>query len=240
MTRTELLKVAKPIIFNTPMVRAILDGRKTMTRRIVKPQPQRFFEVCDTEGNFHLYDVEWGLGRIYPPYQVGDILYVRETWQSFFPEEVTPNHQQGARSFSGIPAEIAKGHYMYFYYRADGEVPEHPQYGKANWRPSIHMPKEAARIFLCVKNVKVEQLQDITPQDVLKEGVINSICDRCLDLTGDCKPQKDVDVFCGNEEQLVEQFADLWDSIYQSRGHGWDKNDWVFAYEFKRVEVEEE
>lgn len=242
----------KPILFDTEMVKVILEGRNTQTRR--NPFHFKFKEGYNP--NFSGYSLgEYCTGcinsgvvlysrrgdgrwtqvteRVMPRYQVGDTLYVRETWQSFFPEEVTKNHQQGPRSFSGIPAEAAKGHYMYFYYRADGEL-ENPK-GKARWRPSIHMPREAARIFLKVTDVRVERLQDITPADVLKEGIINSICERCIDFIGDCRPQRDVDMFCGNDEQLVEQFADLWDSIYSKRGYGWDSNPWVFVYGFERI-----
>ena len=71
----------KPILFNTEMVRAILDGKKSCTRRLVKPQPQGYFEV--NENPVYIYDTDWNQGKITPPYQPGDILYVRETWHKY-------------------------------------------------------------------------------------------------------------------------------------------------------------
>lgn len=191
----------KPILFNTEMVRAILDGRKTQTRRIIKPQPDRFFEVCDTQGNFHLYDVEWGLGSIYPRYQIGDILWARETWQDMSNDE---------------------GDYVYL---ADGDR------GLTNWsvttkqikwRPSIYMPREAARIFLRVTNVRVERLRDIGGQghhdDLFKEGAY-----QIGDSTG---------------REMLQRFAELWNSTIEKKDLdtcGWEANPWVWVYEFERV-----
>lgn len=124
----------KPILFNTQMVRAILDGRKTCTRRIVKPQPT----------------AHYGVQCIKPPYQPGDILYVRETWSLRFDGEK-------------------------YFYRADKNTSREEKrlldYNDVKWRPSIHMPKEAARIWLKVTNVRVERLQDISGEDLIKEGI---------------------------------------------------------------------
>ena len=231
MTKSELLKTAKPILFSGEMVRAILEGRKTMTRRVVKPQ-----NIFACEGKY-IFDVVDQVLRcthcggwvakfdnrtaFLPPHCPGDILYVRETWQSFFPEEVTPHHQQGARSFSGVPAETAKGHYMYFYYRADGEVPDNPEREKANWLPSIHMPKVAARIFLRVKSVRAERVQDITEEDAIAEGMSKTLVDGVVFISAK-----------GN-------FHVFWDSLNIKRGYGWDTNPWVWVIEFERVKVDE-
>ena len=135
----------KPILFNTEMVRAILDGTKTVTRRVVKPQPTEQEENPQkvTSGNwyFDIPDRHFGgiracVGPYRPPYRPGDILYVRETWAVWSRTE-------------GTAPEI--------HYKADGEVlPD------VKWRPSIHMPREAARIFLRVTDVRVERLQEIT------------------------------------------------------------------------------
>jgi hypothetical protein len=143
------------------------------------------------EGNFHLYDVDWGLGRIYPPYQVGDYLYVRETWQRETEFE------------------------WCFNYKASDE---NLKVGK--WHSSIYMPKKAARLFIKVTAYKIEQLQDITEEDAEKEGVKAYGPNNCS----------------GTSARIA--FAELWDSIYQSRGHGWDKNDWVIATTFERVIAE--
>jgi len=129
-----------PILFNMKMVRAILDGRKSCTRRIIKPQPQGYFEV--SEEPLYIYDTDGKQGKITPPYQPGDILYVRET-------------------FIQAAAHI-------FWYKADDK----PWMSKdLLWKPSIHMPKEAARIWLKVTDVRVERLQEITEAQAQAEGI---------------------------------------------------------------------
>ena len=142
----------KQILFSTPMVKAIIDGNKRMTRRAMKPQP-----VLDGEGMWQWKDCQWkdgGLGfpksgiEDYSPYKVGDVMWVRETW-----------------------AEMPYG----FVYRADEEEPEgwDPD---DRWNPSIHMPKGAARLFLRVTDVRVERLTSITGNlDELEREGINSI-----------------------------------------------------------------
>lgn len=145
----------KPILFNTEMVRAILDGRKTVTRRLVKFLSRKNPNWTGyVKNGLMLYN-----GRNEPcikkaPYHTGDILYVRETW-------------------CGLPVNEAghfRGHPIY-YYRADGDL--RPEGWRGAWHPSIHMPKEAARIWLKAMNVRVERLQDITPKDAENEGVGN-------------------------------------------------------------------
>ena len=130
----------KPILFNTQMVHAILDGRKTQTRRIVKPQPQSY----SFDGRVYVFN-EGELPK--PQYQPGDILYVRETWA----ENTIPH----------------SGNYAGIEYRADYYGGREPI---LRWRPSIHMPREAARIFLRVTDVRVERLQHITRADAISEG----------------------------------------------------------------------
>lgn len=129
-----------PILFNMEMVRSILDGRKSCTRRIIKPQPQGYFEV--SEEPLYIYDTDGKQGKITPPYQPGDILYVRETWKQ------APNG---------------------YYYYEDWQRNDIADITK--WKPSIHMPKEAARIWLKVTDVRAERLQDITGLSVKKEGI---------------------------------------------------------------------
>lgn len=86
------------------------------------------------------------------------IFYVKETWQSFFPDRVAASHQRGPQSF-GVPHENTKGNYKYFYYRADGELPDHPKYGVAHWRSAREMPFKAARIFLKVRKIKQDTIE---------------------------------------------------------------------------------
>ena len=190
----------KPILFNTEMVRAILDGRKSCTRRVVKPQPT----------------ARYGVQCIKPPYQPGDILYVRETWERF----ECWNCEGDERG--NCPKEPQKsvfdktcGCYMY---RATDEI-----YGDARWHPSIHMPKEAARIWLKVTNVRVERLQEITEVQAQAEG-----CNSGL-LTGACTARG--------------QFEDLWNSTVKKSDldrYGWDASPWVWVIEFERCEKLEE
>ena len=226
----------KPILFNTDMVRAILDGRKTVTRRLVKPQqligilpdkckngmPEEFLKekkfmfkpYCD------MTDAELIKTAYNPQYQPGDILYVRETWTK-------DNHR-----------------YMYRADYADSE--KFYQGGKEvqmKWHPSIHMPKEAARIFLKVKDVRVERLQDITEEQTEDEGfTFTPPCLRQVSEDSYC----DLDGPCTSEIKYCDMSAGelfgkvLWNSTIKKdelEQYGWDANPWVWVIEFERIEV---
>lgn len=207
----------KPILFNTEMVRAILEGRKTVTRRIIKPHLKSKYKyklgfIVDStdkkqEGCYAFGISELG-GRIKcvkPPYKVNDILYVRETW---IPKESEEN------------GKLVKG----FAYKADFTGYE----SMFAWRPSIHMPKEAARIFLKVTDVRVERLQDITLDDCHKEGInieTNSITDG--------------ETLKRHHDFSMEKFETLWDGTIkkdQLNTYGWNANPYVWVIEFERVE----
>jgi len=170
----------KQILFSTPMVRAILEGRKTQTRRVIKPQPQRFFEV--NEEPLYLYDVEWNLGSIYPKYQPGDILWVRETW--------------------GVPISLAGD----IIYKADFVDRKAPLADGEKWRPSIFMPKEAARLWLEVKSARVERIDEASEADALAEGV-----------------------------DTINKFIILWNKFNGKKGFLWSSRCWVWVVEFQRV-----
>lgn len=201
----------KPILFNTEMVRAILEGRKTVTRRVVKPQHKNavgFYVVRNVSGEIVGlidYDEDERQYEQYmkPPYRPGDILYVRETWsRDRFGEHFL------FRAFPGKGMEPEKQD------KAMREL-------KLKWRPSIHMPKKAARIFLRVTGVRVERLKDMTAEDSLREGVK-------LHLAG---------IMAG--EPTLKPFADLWDSTIKYPYHhryGWAANPWVWVIEFERCE----
>lgn len=199
----------KPILFNTQMVRAILDGRKTCTRRIVKPQPT----------------AHYGTQCIKPPYQPGDILYVRETWERFECRNCEGDEK------GNCPKEPKKsvldktcGCYMY---RATDEIS-----GDAKWHPSIHMPKEAARIWLKVTDVRVERLQDITEDGAEAEGAI--------DNRGFIhSPENEYDRIYTAREYFIK----IWDRTIKKSDfdiYGWDVNPWVWVIEFERCEPQEE
>lgn len=205
----------KPILFNkqisTEMVRAILDGRKTCTRRLVKFLPGENSQWTGyIKDGLMLYN-----GRNEPcirkvPYQLGDILYVRETW-------------------CGLPVNEAghmRGHTIY-YYKADGEL--RPKGWRGTWHPSIHMPKEAARIWLKVTDVRVERLQEISEDGAKAEGA-------------NFENGKNV----GFEEKMnrtaIERFAEIWNSTIKKSDldrYGWDANPWVWVIEFERCEKPE-
>ena len=202
----------KPILFNTEMVRAILDGRKDATRRIVK--------------GFIPDDAVWGYTAFTPkgyiscrgtfadgygekffklPCDPGDILYVRE---SVF---------QGVGRYLDVSGETVCVLTNYFEYYADGlhEKDHWKDKYENTWmhrRPSIHMPKEAARIWLKVTDVRVERLQDMTDDDAEAEG--------CFDYTS-----------------TALGFPDVWDSTIKKSDldrYGWDANPWVWVIEFER------
>lgn len=236
----------KPILFNTEMVRAILDGRKTCTRRVVKPQqfigmlpdkckngaPEEFLKekklmfkpYCD------MTDIELINTAYKAPYQPGDILYVRETWEYF---ECCccegDEHGNCYREPQQSALNKSCGCYMY---RATDEI-----YGDARWHPSIHMPKEAARIWLKVTDVRVERLQDITPKGAESEGVGNLFYD---DIGyGEKNYGTEVDPEYGIAK---EQFAWLWESTIKKSDldrYGWDANPYVWVIEFERCEKPE-
>ena len=179
----------KPILFNTEMVKAILDGRKTVTRRVIKSQLSDDDIIYKNQfGKWYISpdDDCYGETEIKPPYLPGDILYVRETW-----------------------CQTAKN---IFWYRADSKVQN------LLWRPSIHMPKEAARIFLRVKDLRVERLQEITDKDAKREGVF-----AISNMSG---------------VMHVLNFIKIWNSTIKKSNidkYGWDANPWVWVIEFERI-----
>lgn len=218
----------KPILFNTEMVKAILDGRKTCARRVIKPQPQS--RLCYTYAGSHKGCIgKWTypnkgahefLGEEYklpenlmdeelrkrwnPPYHTDDILYVRETWSEAYEE----------------------GTYIY---RADDKLADLPTFKKSSkliYRPSIYMPKEAARIWLKVTNVRVERLQEISAESALAEGA-----DKYIHTNGGL-----------DENMTITSFIGIWNSTIKKSGldrYGWDANPWVWVIEFERCEKPE-
>lgn len=202
----------KPILFNGPMVRAILEGRKTQTRRMMKPQPLtditigKYRYYGEVEGIHYLmtlertprYERHIACGK--PPYLPGDRIWVRETWAAYH--------------------HIAGGKVLY---EADGEdyldsdhltVPHE----FIKWRPSIHMPRAASRITLEVTDVRAEQVQDISDQDAIAEGILSDGFESVL-LPG--VPRLEYEM--------------LWEDIY---GPGsWESNPWVWVICFKVLEV---
>jgi len=211
----------KPILFNTEMVRAILDGRKTTTRRVIKNGNRSptgigrnklytFVETLNRKpffgaGFYKNSDVYAISGELHTdaeyfkmPYCKGDILYVRETFAYQF----------------GI-----------YWYKA-GPYPKNTT-PPEKWHPSIHMPKEAARIFLKVTDVRAERLQDITEEQAIKEG-----CITFNDKIGNGK----FDDFLEFDLTARDAFAGLWNSTVKDLDrYGWNANPWVWVIEFERT-----
>lgn len=240
MTREELLQKAKPILFNTEMVRAILDGRKKVTRRICKDAndysipDMGYYDAEKRTYAIHSYaDKEHtdklSIAERNCPICPGDILYVRETWQYAY--DLDDNDQiieETGRYYYAAGPDDALPHFTHWLDATTGEYK-----GCMPWHPSIHMPKEAARIFLQVRNVRVERLQDMTAEDCKKEG---GETDRYLDM------QEEAGI-CGIQcETLKDYFAySIWDSVVPKQElnkYGWDANPWVWVIEFERMEVD--
>jgi len=204
----------KPIIFSTPMVQAILDGRKTQTRRVVKingcpiTSPKESLELTKEGLIYHSFCSMSGYYK--PLCQPGDILWVRETFC-----EVPYEHNH-------VP--IKGGHITIpkYAYKADSERDY-----TGIWKPSIHMPREAARLFLRVTNVRVERLHDITENDARNEGV--------KDPYDYQEPSYYDQPHVRGMEINKSAFAGLWDSLNAKRGYGWESNPWVWVIEFEKI-----
>lgn len=195
----------KPILFNTDMVRAILEGRKTVTRRVVKfnhgQNPQWTGYIPDG----HVLYGSNNIPAAKAPYRPGDILYVRETW---------------AKSMAGT----------YIYKSTDTPLI------LDRWLPSIHMPKEAARLFLRVTDVRVERLQDITDEQAKAEGVQGFFLG--MGESG-YAVRADSNTFY---EGPVGAFASLWNSTIKPADRnqcGWEANPWVWVINFERISCDE-
>lgn len=203
--------VIKPILFNTEMVRATLDGRKKCTRRVIKPQPDEkhtyplgFVNDSTERKNidsfgFGTSELGGSIQYVKPPYQPGDIMYVRETWMDY----------------AGLTM-----------YKADCDIYRLDSLNFAGfvWHPSIHMPKGAARIWLKVTDVRVERLQEITSEQIGREGV----------------EVEYPHVLNGEEKRYA--FSTLWNNTIKKSDldrYGWNASPWVWVIEFERCEKPE-
>lgn len=246
-----MTRMAKPILFNSGMVRAILNGQKTCTRRIIKPQPK--MQLCYVSAGYgagkwtypppHCVE-QSGWGKKYkriegltmddlaqywtPPYSADDELYVRETWNygyvetPDFPgyydawfEEVDPVHSNGLEGMSR------------YFYRADEDDEQAMCDIGGRWRPSIFMPKGAARIFLRVMEVGVERLQDINLAGCREEGIWD-------DYKTDSLRYHDALA----EAAYPKVFAELWDEHLKPTDiskYGWESNPWVWVIRFRSL-----
>lgn len=203
----------RPILFNTDMVRAILDGRKTTTRRALKypfeVHPNGF--ITKPRGHDRLCPYE-------PPYQQEDILYVRETWSTKRSSKCVGNKTEKCpyNSCENAPGPCLYDEYIY-------KATDNLESSDVTWHPSIHMPKEAARIWLKVKDVRAERLSDMKLDDFLSEGV-------------SIRPE----AFNDPDNAYMQArmgFFHIWDSTIpkgQQDLYSWAVDPWVWVIEFER------
>ena len=228
----------KPMLMNTEMVKAILAGRKTQTRRLVKERHLRVLDSPYHKEHSEVPDKVLLEKLCELPYQSGDVLYVRESW---------------------CKGSLNGGAEQYFYKADDNDFHCH-------WKPPIHMPKEAARIFLRVTNVRVERLQDVTVEGILEEGIdtkLPLICESSINgnipndnqrALMDKMSKKEREEYiqdlarhtymgwCYYADKLFRVYEQLWNSTIKKSDlgkYGWDANPWVWVIEFERISKEE-
>lgn len=256
----------KPILFNTQMVRAILNGSKTQTRRLIKRKYEnsvlemktdkygtRLIEIMkDEEGVTYGRREDgstWRKIRPYiepkPAYKRGDILYVRETWNYGYVDSDCKECCPPEYWFEEDDYKKQGSHPRFiinrFWYKADKDDEADMDGLGGRWRPSIHMPKEAARIWLRVTDVRLQRLQDISYDDVQAEGTDMDEWyeyDEWQHQTGDGLAADGISV---KYETMRGFFGHkVWDATMQSleqyEEYGWDANPWVWAYTFERID----
>ena len=203
----------KPIIFNTEMVKAILDGRKTQFRKhtgnyIAEDGRYEGFRNKDVELVNGIIEIHTTLARkISSKYKVGDVLYVRETFYPLYNDEDSCVYK------ADYPLHWTAVDAVYGDIETDTETEK-----RTVWKPSIHMPKKYARIFLKVTNVRVERLQDISVRDIEKE-------------TG---WRREIYSYSNKNKAFFKDYRDFWNSTAKD-GYKWEDNPYVFVYEFERT-----
>lgn len=205
----------KPILFSTPMVQAILDGRKMMTRRVITNVNFQPWVNAGFTDEF-IKAPENGLLEK-APIKAGDVLWVRETFTVMYPSlpngRIDYDHEDVFYAANKLDAYTVKTTCVL---DDDGF-----DTGRAfPWKPSIFMPLKYSRIFLRVTEVRAERLQDMTEEDARAEGVRETH-------------------YLGVDQTARAAFHDLWNKLNAARGYGWDKNPWVWIYTFERITREE-
>ncbi len=208
----------RPILFRPEMVKAILDGRKTQTRRIVMPSPPKSFTLKNfTSESGYRYAADYSKARPKKPMRIrwdcpfgqpGDRLWVKER-HSFIEVRHAKSSADGPRSWY-LHIEYSDGtedeHYI-----EDGKKPKQTrERGELGWRPSIYMPRWASRIALEVTGIRVERVQEIRYDDAVAEGIEHEY------------------------PKAIAQYCQLWDSLNAKRGFSWNRNPWVWVIEFRR------
>lgn len=199
----------KPIIMSTEDVRGILDGRKTMARLVAKELDGVDILNCRHVDGDIQEPKGYPIGHVSLTerckFKPGDVLYVRETWARF---------------------ECAMG--IGHIYRADDGAEGELWYCRPDrWRSPVTMPPESARLFLRVKGVRVERLNQITNNNILREGFRSESCNICVHDGGSG---------CEHCFAILNPFRKSWDTRNAKRGYGWDSNPYVWVIEFERIE----
>ncbi|MDS7927550.1 hypothetical protein [Acinetobacter sp. V115_6] len=229
----------RPIIFNTPMVKAILEGRKTQTRRLVKPQP-KFFKG---EAGGHW----WRCTHVQSMVRVEEELQNPSEYYKGFIDEVNPFGKKGDRlwvretfcigtieeedNYQGSPKPLSV--------HQDGDPKQYPIYKEyclrdnisiddVLWKPSIHMPRSASRILLEITKIRIERLNQISSQDAVQEGLLK------LPASGRYVVNQGDQYFGAASNNPCEVFKWLWESIYGSSS--WELNPWVWVVEFNVIQ----
>lgn len=211
----------KPILFSTEMIKALMNGTKTQTRRVAKVPETAYCK----QGGLVWYDPEQNQEtKRCPRYQPGDILWVRETWaqsnRSMWPDSILYQ--------SGDIWTLYKAGFALYYDRHEvcklHNEREYPSGKQITWRPSIFMPRAVARIFLRVTGVRAERVQDISEDDARAEGISENEI-----LSLGCTPN----------DPYRCAYSGLWDSINFKRGYGWDTNPWCWVYDFEQIDEKE-
>ena len=238
---------SKPILFSGPMVRAILDGRKSQTRRVLKLYPsidnKRFVvfppeEIIELEpGEFQRSACNYlstaALSGPYKlPYASGDLLWVREAWATVN-SECGPGWAYKANGAFEQPAYDGEDFGAGPSFNYDKYPGEYTMWFSDllagaechSWKPSIHMPRWASRLTLEVTSIRVERVQDISAEDAQAEGVPTTTVEQTF-----VKCFRDPDE---RAAERIKRFRKLWDSLNAKRGYGWDRNPWVCAVTFK-------
>lgn len=220
----------RPILMSGTMVRAILEGRKTITRRVVRSRLIPVVEECfRVNGKWCNHTFDYELGELCPYGQPGDRLWVRETWKP---------HCEGPISDEFPLGTCVK-------YRADGACVKPTTWDNdqgawceaheedTKWHPSIFMPRWASRITLEITGMRVERVQDIKAEDALAEGSYLERCP-CLPKNRDRTP---IEAAFSQTECYIhgEEFKHLWDSINAKRGFSWASNPWVWVLSFRLI-----
>lgn len=220
----------QPILFSTPMVKALLDGRKMQTRRVITPQPKFVESSCrwywekalDVHGE-PLVDASrhwWEYYGTSPYGAVGDRLWLRETF--------CVGYAIGGGNFTALLFDGCENVRKVFYRATDDDEPDEP---KRLWKPSIFMPRWASRITLELTAVRVERVQDISRTDAIAEGV-------CTDEWLEWR-ENALSVGLPEGSRIpdeIDEYAGLWNKLNFKRGYGWEVNPWVWVLEFKRVQ----